>query len=269
MVSKMPSTSAKVTAGEAEQPIAVEAGEKKKSIKDRLRKNKSEETPATSEPSSAVGATGSEPTSADTAQGVEPKIARPKDKKSENLAPPKFATYDPAQDVMLHPPTPPCSLAVNARDEFTGATLRQTQPGELFRQTNPALRSYLEGKNQIVCLAAIATAGPNASLLITFQINDPNARRAFGNLPKNSLAMLTFTDGATLNLNNLRSDEGSTDPDTRLVTYHAQYPFDAVGLRKIRSTELDRLRIAWSTGYEDYDVQQVDALMRQVKCVGE
>ncbi len=255
-----------VQSSAAGQPVAAEAGERKKSLKDRLKKAKQEEKSAPSEAAPPAANTAAAPP-ADTAQSMTPKTAQPRDKKSEAPAPPKFSAYDPAQDVMLHPPTPPCSLAVNTRDEFTGATLRQTQAGELFHQTAPALRAYLEGKNQIVCQAATATAGPNASLLLTFQINDPNTRRAFGNLPKNSLAMLTFTDGTALNLSNSQLDEGTTDPDTRLVTYRAQYPLDAATLRKIRSTELDRLRIAWSTGYEDYGVQQVDALMQQAKCL--
>ncbi|HND88743.1 MAG TPA: hypothetical protein PK971_10475, partial [Saprospiraceae bacterium] len=191
---------------------------------------------------------------------------KPRSKKAEPPAQPKYATYDPAQDVMLHPPTPPCLLAVESRDEFTGATLRQTQPHDLFRFTTPALRSYLEGKDQIVCQAAISTAGTNANLLLIFLINDPNGRRAFGSLPKNGLAVLSFTDGNLINISNVRTDEGSTDPDTKTVTYRAQYPLDAATLRKMRSTELDRLRIHWSTGYEEYDVQQVDALMHQVPC---
>jgi len=246
--------------------LDTDASEKKRSLKDRLKKAKDDEKQPDAEPPTRTANTDAAPPADTSGQSGGTAKSVAKEKKSEAPALPKFATYDPAQDVMLHPPAPPCQLVVNTRDEFTGATLRQTQATELFRQTNPALRAYLEGKNQILCQAAIATAGPNVSLWLTFQINDPNTRRAFGNLPKNSLAMLTFTDGTALNLNNLRPDEGATDPDTRLVTYRAQYPLDAAGLRKIRSIELDKLRIAWSTGYEDYDVQQVDALMRQAQC---
>jgi len=197
-------------------------------------------------------------------------VEKPKGKSTKTAsAAPQFATYDPSQDVMLHPPTPPCYLAVNTRDEFTGAALRQVQAGELFRFTNPVLKTYLEGKNQIFCTAALATAGSNASLLLTFQINDPNVRRAFGNLAKNSLAVLTFTDGAAVSLYDTKMDEGLLDPGTRLVTYQAQYALDAAAFRKVRNTELDKVRIAWSTGYEDYDIQQVDLLMRQAACLGE
>lgn len=235
-----------------------EAGEQKKSLRDKLKRGKEEENPPAADVANTVAAP-----PADTAQAINRKAV----KKNDAPALPAFANYDPALDVMLNPPAPPCVLALNARDEFTGAILRQTPAGEIFRQTNPALRAYLEGKNQIVCSASIATAGQSASLWLTFQINDPNTRRAFGSLNKNSLALLTFTDGTALNLNNLRSDDGVADPETRLVTYRAQYALDAAALRKIRSTELDRLRIAWGTGYEDYDVQQVDALMRQAKCV--
>jgi len=244
------------------------ATEKKSKVRPKKEKKAEEQPVANILTGSARDSSGLE---ADSAAVTQRKAARESERKNPKSKAPdsRFAAYDPAQDVMLHPPAPPCQLALNARDEFTGATLREVQTGELFRFTPQALRSFLEGKDQIVCEAALASAGPNASLWLTFRINDPNTRRAFGNLAKNSFALLTFTDGSVLNVNDLRSDEGSIDPDTRLVTYRAQYPLDAAALRKIRNTELDRIRIAWSTGYEDYDVQQVDVLMRQAGCLGE
>lgn len=244
--------------------------EKKPKVKVKKEK-KTEEPPVASLLNGSARDSTAQTLPADSAAVAQRKATRDSERKNPKSKAPesRFAAYDPAKDVMLNPPAPPCQLALNARDEFTGAALREVQAGELFRFTPQALRSFLEGKDQIVCEASLASAGPNASLWLTFRINDPNTRRAFGNLAKNSFALLTFTDGTVLNVNDLRSDEGSIDPDTRLVTYRAQYPLDGPALRKIRTTELDRIRIAWSTGYEDYDVQQVDVLMRQAKCLAE
>jgi len=168
---------------------------------------------------------------------------------------------------MLHPPLPPCALAMDRRDEFSGETQRETARTELFRYTNPVLKSYLQGKVHILCEAALSTIGPNTTLLLTFTIRDPNVRKAFGNLPKNSLATLQTLDGATYTINNQQLSEGLADDSGQVFTYRGQYPLDKTVLKKLRSTGLDKVRIAWSTGYEDYDVQNVDLLIRQAQCL--
>jgi hypothetical protein len=181
--------------------------------------------------------------------------------------PKKFAAYSVAADVMLTPPSPPCLLASTSRDEFSGEVSKEMTRSELFRFTNPALRAYLQGKTHVICEASIASTGPNATLLLTFTINDPNARKAFGRLDKNSVATLKFIDGSTFMLQNAVPDDGVFNPETGATIFRAQYPVSADILKKMRRTELDKLRIAWSNGYDDYEVQQVDLLMRQVECL--
>ncbi|MFN0035685.1 MAG: hypothetical protein ACKVUS_11505, partial [Saprospiraceae bacterium] len=114
---------------------------------------------------------------------------------------------------------------------------------------------------------ALASVGPNAALHLLFTINDPNARKAFGRLDKNSIATLKFMDGSTFTLQNAVPDDGVFNPDTEATIFRAQYPIAPDVLKKLRRTELDKLRIAWSNGYDDYEVQQVDLLMRQAECL--
>jgi hypothetical protein len=180
---------------------------------------------------------------------------------------PVIKKYDPATDVMLRPPTPPCIIAASSRDEFSGEISREMARVELFRYTNPALKNYLQGKTHVVCEVALAAAGPRATLLLTFTINDPNARKAFGRLEKNSIAQMKFMDGSSITLQNAVADDGQFQPESGATIYRAQYALMAETLRKMRRTELDKLRIAWSNGYEDYDVQYVDLLMRQAECL--
>lgn len=175
--------------------------------------------------------------------------------------------YDPAEDVMLHPPTPPCRIASTSKDEFSGEVSRSMQAAELFRYTNPLLKNYLQGKTHIVCEASLRSAGANVSLELRFTINDPNARKAFGRLDKNSLALLKFIDGSTFTLQNSIGEEGVYNPETGAMLYRAVYPIPADLFKKMRRTELDTLRIAWSNGYDDYEVQQVDLLERQAACL--
>lgn len=197
-----------------------------------------------------------------------PPEKKPKSGKKERETPaPAIRKYDPANDVMINPPAPPCLIAASSRDEFSGEVSRELTRVELFRYTNPALKNYLQGKTHVICEAALASAGPRATLLLTFTINDPNARKAFGRLDKNSIAQVKFMDGTTITLQNAVADDGFYQPESGATIYRAQYALLPETLRKMRRSELDKLRIAWSNGYEDYDVQYVDLLMRQAECL--
>jgi hypothetical protein len=192
-----------------------------------------------------------------------------KEKKPEKTGP-KYKPYDPAADPMRTPPQRPCSLAVNSRDEFSGETYRETQREELFRYTNEVMKKILPpAQPHITCEAALSAGGATSGLHLTFQIRDANARKAFGGLTKNSIAVLKFIDGTTLTVNNLRNDDGALDASGQVFIYRAHYALDPSILKKIRKNELDKIRVAWSTGYEDYEVQGIDVLMRLGKCLGE
>lgn len=180
-----------------------------------------------------------------------------------------FAKYDPASDVMLNPPKRPCAMAASSRDEFSGEITRETGRAELFRYTNPVLKNYLQGKTHIICEAALMATGEQMTLLLTFTIQDPNARKAFGRLEKNSAAVLKFLDGSQFALQSTRESEGFLQAETGATIFRTQYPLNNEAAKKIRRMELDKLRIAWSNGYEDYDVQQIDLLIQQANCLFE
>ncbi|MCS7037535.1 MAG: hypothetical protein RMJ33_12260 [Saprospiraceae bacterium] len=180
---------------------------------------------------------------------------------------PVFKKYDPAADVMLNPPTRPCALTADTRDAFSGERRREVQREELFRYTNPSLRPYLQDREHIVCQAAVSQNGKLYVLNLTFTISDANAKRAFGSLPKNSVALLKFLDGETITLTNLRTDEGRVGDDKITHIFTGQYVLDAAAMKKMQKSLLDKIRIAWATGYEDYEIHQVDLIARQLGCL--
>ncbi len=226
-----------------------------------------EETP----PPSVADTTALETAAAEEPAG-EPANDQPgerKSKKEKKTAPggPVFKTYNPAKDVMLNPPARPCRLITDTRDEFSGERRREVEKEELFRFTNPALKSYFTESDHVRCEAAISSSNNSFLLNLTFTIQDVNARRAFGSLPRNGVAILKFLDGETVTLYNLRADEGQTDGKSPVFTFRGQYAIDPGMLKKMQKTLVDKIRIAWSTGYEDYDIQNVDMLMRQFACI--
>lgn len=183
--------------------------------------------------------------------------------------PARYKTYSVATDVMLKPPVPPCALVLDARDEFSGDVRRETVRGELFRHTNPALRHIIQSNNHVVCEASLVQNGAQTYLNLIFTVNDANAPRTHGGLAKNGVAFVKFLDGTLLNLTNIRGDEGKADPTGKIWTFQGQYPLDKTNLRTIRAEGLDKIRLAWANGYEDYEVQDVLLLGRLSKCLWE
>ena len=181
----------------------------------------------------------------------------------------RYKPYTPAEDVLLNPPTPPCTLSLDTRDEFSGEIQRETARTELFRHTNPALKNYIKGKSHVICEASIGHAGAQAYLYLTFTVNDPNAPRTLGSLPKSGLAIVKLLNGGILNLYNIRADDGVAGTDGQSWVFRGQYALDKASLRSIRSEELDKIRLAWANGYEDYEVHNVRLLMRLAKCLWE
>lgn len=211
------------------------------------------EPPITPEQSASAPSETPQPTPADSKPGKQPGK--------------KFARYSPETDVMLHPPTPPCAFAANGRDEFSGETRRETQREELFRFTNDFMKPYLKDVPHILCEANLVTAGTLTTLVLTFTINDQNARRAFGSIAQGSRATLKLIDGSTFNLMNLRGDDGQTDDSGRVTVYRAQYGLDRSLVKRLTDSELDKIRISWSKGHEDYEIYNVDLLKRQIRCL--
>lgn len=196
-----------------------------------------------------------------------PKASKNKREKKAAPSGPTFKSYNPAEDVMLNPPGRPCQIVADTRDEFSGERRREMGREELFRYTNPSLKPYFTDYEHIVCEAALSSTNNNYILNLTFTIRDVNARRAFGSLPRNGVAILKLLDGETFTIYNLRADEGLADKDNKVFTFRGQYQIEPGMLKKLQKTLLDKVRIAWATGYEDYDVQNVDLLARQLPCL--
>lgn len=192
-------------------------------------------------------------------------------KMPEKLVPPTPVTaavtkYNPATDVMLNPPAIPCNFEENSRDELSGAPYRRTAPVEWFRHAPAPLKGFLQGRPNVRCEAALSAIGPRTTLLLTFTVVDPNPRKSFGKLPKDAPATLWFMDGTSFELYNSINDEGIINYEDQSYTFTGRYPVSEAVWKKIRRSDLDRVRITWGSGYEEYNIQYVHLLRQLSRC---
>lgn len=193
-------------------------------------------------------------------------VAPPEKPATPTPVPVTVAKYNPGADVMLNPPPVPCNFEENSRDELSGAPYRRTAPAEWFRHTPAPLKSFLQDRPNVRCEAALSAIGPRATLLLTFTVIDPNPRKSFGKLPKDAPATLWFMDGTSFELYNSTNDEGIINYENQSYTFRGKYPIGDALWKKIRRSDLDKVRITWESGYEEYDIQFVHLLRQLSRC---
>lgn len=179
-----------------------------------------------------------------------------------------YATYDRSKDVNFNPPASECTYRFKGMDDFLGKEKTEVQPNLFFFHTDPELRKYMKGQEYIECTAGLANStGGVTTLNIEVVIRSQNALREFGGLQKGNAMTIKLVNGEIVKLLSVNSDNGTFDQTTGLTTFRNQFLVQKGEESAMRETEIDKIRLVWSNGYEDYDVYEVDFMMNQLNCL--
>ena len=188
--------------------------------------------------------------------------------KSFYLASKSFKKYSVDDDVMYSPPQKDCNLVFDGVDEFMGKRRKDVEREILFTFTNDDMRKYMKSEDYISCKGSLTQIKGGVLLLNLFiSINTTDAKRAFGGLTKGSMITLKMINGESVNLVNNQTDRGIFDPLKKQHTFTGQYRINSGQEKKLRKNELDFVRIIWDTGFEDYEIYNLDFFSNQFKCL--
>lgn len=184
---------------------------------------------------------------------------------SPNTKPPAAL---PQTDVYINPPKQACVLTFDGVDDFTGKKRRDVKSQILFTYTSPELKSYMKDREYITCMGYLTGLDDGYNFLtLEFRIANKNAPSAFGGIPTNSILSVKLMNGEMVRLVNNKQDAGSYNALDDTYTYRAQYHISSTTERILRSSEVDKVRVIWATGYEDYEVFELDFFIHQFDCL--
>lgn len=198
---------------------------------------------------------------------------KPKDKKKK--APTKssktsvqYAKYDPLSDPSVNPPKVPCVVTFEGQDAFTNRYKKELQSQKLFAHTEDFMRNALGNKEYITCKAQITEVqGGFRYLNLQFTIASRDAQRSFGFVDKGSPIVFKLMNGTNITLLNTKTDLGLINSENNTTTYNLSLLVNKGDGRFLQNNELDVLRVAWSAGYEDYDILWTDVLQNLFSCI--
>ncbi|MEL6667564.1 MAG: hypothetical protein AAFP08_01255 [Bacteroidota bacterium] len=170
-------------------------------------------------------------------------------------------------DIRSIPPERACNLAYEGIDEDSGDYVRLTRSERFFSHTDPSLRPYLEGREYLECHAHIYQIRGFHYLQLEIVFANPNAITTYGFLPEESVLSLHLLNGSYVSLRAAQAANGSWDAAKGLLSYQVSFPIDRALVNQLRQSELDFVRLYWSSGFEEYDIYQVSLIQEMLACV--
>lgn len=179
-----------------------------------------------------------------------------------------YAVYDPARDTRLSPPAYPCVFTHKEVDKFTGKLRRDLEPVLLFTHTPKDLRPFLRDREYVTCRAYLADLSDGLLFMsLEFSIASNNAPASFGGIPNGSILSILPMKGESIRLVNSKTDAGFFDSGRGVYVYRAQFQISGLQEKVLQTIELDKIRVIWATGYEDYEVFDLDFFRNQINCL--
>ncbi|MEP6647553.1 MAG: hypothetical protein ABJC12_10740 [Saprospiraceae bacterium] len=160
-----------------------------------------------------------------------------------------------------------CKVITDTIDAITRTRRIALAPDLIFTNTDPDLRPYFKSKELITCNGRLLKIGPYIYFNIDFQIASSHSQGNFGSLEAGSLLRLRLLDGKYVLLYNLKGDRGRIDPYSGNTIFTGQFALGKDETKILTSSPLDKIRILWSTGFEDYDVYKIDFFINQISCL--
>ncbi len=172
-----------------------------------------------------------------------------------------------SSSVSNNPPNPPCTFVYSGVDEFTQKEKRQLTAELLFTQTDKRLKPYMKNKEYVTCRGFLTSlSGGFRYLTLEFDIASRTARQEYGHLKSGSLLNIKLLNGETVSLFS-QGDSPGTIGTGQTTTYSVKYPLDFQKEKIFKKSEIDMVRVVWSTGFEDYEVYNIDFMIKQLACL--
>lgn len=179
----------------------------------------------------------------------------------------EYASYSVDNDVMLNPPTIPCEfLDKDVPDDQNPTKL---VPKKFFTYTPSAMMANQKDKthNYIYCSGQISLIkGGNLILNLVITIDSESAKNEYGLIEKGSMMILKMVDKSSISIRSRKTTIGRSNEIDKSVIYEASYTIPSGSVKKLKMMELDKVKLIWSTGYEEYEIYETDFFINQLNC---
>lgn len=142
-----------------------------------------------------------------------------------------------------------------------------TDKSEWFHYTPKLLEHEYTSEPYLTGKASVMYDGSIYYLQLQILIKDPEAAKSYGWIEdKGPLFILTMS-GKTLELNTSRESIGQKNQKAGFVRYTILYPLSPNQVELLGDEQISKLRLVWSSGYEDYNIYDIRFIQERIQCL--
>ena len=161
----------------------------------------------------------------------------------------------------------PCEVAYEREILNTKSKRVDMAPQYFFSFSHREIKSFYKEKNFIETYCQISKNNGMLHLNLNLKLASSAAKKEYGVISKESNLIIHFIKGGQVDLPCVNGSLGISNDDTNQTVYALTYQIDKSQTRKLKKQDVDKVSIEWSSGYEDYEVYEVDAILNQLICL--
>jgi hypothetical protein len=162
-----------------------------------------------------------------------------------------------------------CQYSMKERDEFTNKLKVSVKPQEFFTYTQDDLKKFMREKDYMTCTGGLSKVIGITTFNVKFEMQSIMAQREYGEIQAGTQMLVKLLDGSTVTLTCQESSKGSIDEVNGKTVYRTYFGIDKGDEKKLKKSEVIKVRMLWSSGYEDYDIHELDFFINQLKCLSQ
>jgi len=143
----------------------------------------------------------------------------------------------------------------------------ETEKEFLYSYTPDRLKNYFKEKELMEVSVSTQKVGKNHFVCFTVKIISKDAAKNYGLIQKGNMLKISFISGKSIILNALEDTRSSLESYTGHSIYNVTYPLVGEATDLLSKIPLDTIGIMWSSGFETYDIYEVDLLIKQLTCI--
>ena len=161
----------------------------------------------------------------------------------------------------------PCITVFNGQDPNTLKNRVELKSEEFFYYTHPNLQGYYGSQSFLKGFASVIIIDSDYFLLLNIRIKSKDAIQNYGYIAFESKMRMTMMDGENIYLESATESRGTYDDIKGETNYFIYYPMDKWNKTYLKKYEIDEVGIMWTSGFEKYEIFNVDVLQRQLECL--
>lgn len=167
----------------------------------------------------------------------------------------------------LSKPDIPCGIAYERELVNNHSKRIDLEPQYFFSFSHPEIKNFFKEDNLIKTYCQISKNEGVFSLNLNLVLSSSVAQKDYGIISNDSNLNIHFINGNYINLKCTKGSLGKVKEFQNSTVYALSYGLDKGHVKKLSKHDIDKVKVEWSSGVEEYEVFDVDAILDQMSCM--